>query len=264
MKRTLLFIFSLLSLSVSAKAQKNFSMGYSLSFPMGGMAGKFNAIHSITTDFSFRPKKNLPLRLGGELFIGTYASMSHPIQLSFNNSTPVSTNIYYNSNVARLAATVEWEWISKEHFSLYSNAKAGGMSFFSNLTIEDPDDPTACRALESRAIQRDFGFAGGGGLGMRFLVNPKSRLKNKFLDVGVNYLHGTRVDYINTKHLHHHDHAGSGSQPGSGSGNDPKARPLTARFLHVQSNTVHMHKLAEIYNDPIRLLNIQVKYVLRF
>ncbi len=85
-------------------------------------------------------------------------------------------------------------------------AKAGLYNFYSNITIEDPDDPDGCQAaLIGKNLINDKTIV----LGRRRRFSDKSCLlfsKRKKdgpmkIDISINTIRGGKLDYINTKHL---------------------------------------------------------------
>ena len=129
--------------------------------------------------------------------------------------------------------------------------RAGALHYHSNMTIEDPEDPLGCKALEKKVLLKDLTWLASGGLGFRLDGKAFSGNTSKVsLDFGVFYTHGGNVEYLKMNNSHDH-------------GPDAKASTYYVKFQHIPSGEVHEHALGKVYQTPAQMLEfrlgIQVK-----
>jgi len=75
------------------------------------------------------------------------------------------------------------------------------------------------------------------------------------IDIGINKIKGGRLNYINTKDLESHVH----TDPNNPTLTTPgKGEPLNIQFINITTRTIHEHQVAELYNSPLRMLDIRI------
>ena len=82
----------------------------------------------------------------------------------------------------------------------------------------------------------------------------KSRPGRHQIDITVNKISGGNVDYINTKHLE--------AEPTQTTPSD-KSHPLNIQFINVNTQTIHEHQVAELYNSPLRMMDIKIGMIFK-
>jgi hypothetical protein len=220
------------------------------------MADHIKPTHSLNISLLYQvPGLCDRVLIGTELGIGSYAHVTKEQELIMSDSTSVMTDVIYSSNVFNAALFVRGNLVKKGKAIPYLNAKAGFANFFSNVYVEDPADETGCKALERKSIINDntFYWAYGGGLLLDLnLFAKKVELGKYQIDIAVNKIMGGSLDYINTKHIQSHDHT-DGNQP-----LPEKGEPLNVRFININTQTIHEHQVAELYNSPLRMIDIKI------
>lgn len=255
-----MFVAALLGLT--ANSQFKFGSSYSLSIPQGEMADNIRPVHSLNISLLY-PLKEICDRfaVGAELGIGNYAYVTKEQDLRFPDGSGIKTDVIYTSNVFNAAFFMRGNLLKKGKAIPYVNAKAGISNFFSNVIVEDPEDPSSCEALERKNIIKDntFFMAYGGGLQLDLNLFAKKTTPGKYLiDIGVNKIRGGNLNYINTKNIQSHVHIDPNNpQPPA------KGEPLNIQFINITTQTIHEHQVAELYNSPLRMIDIKVGMLFR-
>jgi Outer membrane protein beta-barrel domain len=258
MNKHLLAIASvLLAASATAQSKKLFDVGgvYSMAVPLRDMGENINLTHSISGQINKRFNNFQQAWVGVQAGLGVYASKSVPQTYYFSN-TVTRTTARFSSNVLNLHVTSGLDLVNQGNVVPYVAAKAGLSNFYSKLYIEDPNDIDGCRPLENKSLINDIAFSYGGGVGLRINADKlfKEKSGNWWIDFSANYLSGGPIDYINTKHLQHPD-AGATPPPAEGKG---VKQDLTVKFINIQSNEIHEHKVAEVYTTRINQLDFRL------
>jgi hypothetical protein len=255
--------FFLCFMTFTSFGQLTSSFHYSLSLPQGAMAKNINAIHQGVLSVGYRLPKALQfVRVGADLGYGGYANVSVPVELQFDNSPPTKTSIQYSSNVAAANAFLQLDLFKKGLFTPYVLVKSGVQDFHSSIYVADPADTDACRPLENESVLSDqtFTHSFGGGLRLQLPTpNYSSRIRQHYFDFQVVSTRGGSLDYINTKKLTDHSQHNQLQQV-----TGEESKPVEMRFINITSNVVHAHKVAEVFNSRLRLLDINVGYYAQF
>ena len=194
------------------------------------------------------------MSVGIEAGIGIYAMQRIDQTFTFDNSTTAVVPVNYNSNASNINALVRYDLADQDKFVIpYLTAKGGVYNFFSNIYIENPHDASGCEALQRENIIKDATLAWGAGAGVQ--LNTAIFAKRKFrrnvkLDISANMVRGGNLKYINTKNLL--DAQGI---------NDPESKPLQVQFINASTQNIHEHTVAQVYNSPLRLLEVRIGVV---
>jgi hypothetical protein len=68
---------------------------------------------------------------------------------------------------------------------------------------------------------------------------------NTWIDFSVGYLAGGELNYINSKKL-------MNDEP------NPNAKPYNVTFVHLSTNELHQHKVAELFTSRINQLDLRL------
>ena len=261
MKKFYLLFFAVL-LFFAANAQFKFGSSYSLSIPQGEMGDHIRPVHSLNISLLY-PLKGICDRftIGADLGIGNYAYVTKEQDLRFPDGSGIKTDVVYSSNVFNAAFFMRGNLLKKGKVIPYVNTKAGISNFFSNVIVEDPEDPSSCEALERKNIIKDntFFMAYGGGLQLDLKLFAKKEQPGKYLiDIAVNKIKGGKLNYINTKNIQSHVHTDPNNPAPPG-----KGEPVNIQFINITTQTIHEHQVAELYNSPLRMIDIRVGMLFR-
>jgi hypothetical protein len=252
-----LLICCLLYFTANSQSFK-FIGDYSLGLPQQQMAQNIQGIHSLHVGGLYQlPRRLKNLSVGLELGVGVYAHEKIDQTFNFDANTSTVVPVNYNSNVINGNLQTRYQFLDERRSMIvpYINAKAGVYNFYSNVNIEDPNDPGGCRALEQKNLISDYTFYWGAGAG--FQINPSIFSKHRkdgpiMFDISINTIRGGRLDYINTKHLKDEQ-----DLPQTG------GKPLMVKFINVSTQDIHEHKVAQVYTSALRILEIRGGLILR-
>lgn len=242
-------LFSLLFFSVHSQSWK-LTGHYSLGVPQQEMGKNIPPAHSLQAGVLYQlPGQLKQLSVGLELGIGLYASKRIEQTFRFDNSSSI-VPVNYNSNVFNANLQTRLNLLSDKNYVIpYINLKGGLYNFFSNIVVEDPDDPDGCHALERENIINDktMYWSAGGGLQIDPAIFSKYKHSGRVLiDISANTIQGGTLNYINTKRL-----------VDAQTVNDPAGKPLHVRFVNASTQAIHEHTVAQVYTSPLRLLEFR-------
>lgn len=263
MKKYYLLFFATLTCLI-INAQFKFASAYSLSVPQGEMGDNIRPVHSLNISVLSSIKGFCDkFMVGAEIGLGNYAYVTKEQDLRFSDGSGIRTDVIYSSNVLNAALVMRTNLVSKGKAIPYINAKGGLSHFFSNILVEDPEDPSSCQALERKNIIKDNTFfaAYGGGIQLDMNLFAKKEKPGQYMiDIGINKIKGGRLNYINTKNIQSHVH----TDPNNPTPTTPgKGEPLNVQFINITTQTIHEHQVAELYNSPLRMLDIRIGMLFR-
>lgn len=252
-------VFTLLLMSFVVAAQAQFQLGlhYGVGAPLGTLGENIQPIHSVAFSGAGKLNSNRNFSLGAEFSLGTYAhKQQQQTFISPEDGSSTTTDVDFSSNMYNFHVVAGYEFTSCTNVIPYVTMKAGVSSFSTEIVIQDPGDHDSCSPLDQETLFNDAAFSVGAGAGVR--IDAGSIFKNAekrrwWFDFSANYLWGTSLDYINVKYLN----------PGEQSQN-LVTRAVTTKFVHLQSQHVHEHQIAQVYNSNINLLNFKIGVVRTF
>jgi hypothetical protein len=245
-------LLAVLAFSNSAYSQSwKVTGGYSLALPQNEMKKNIQPAHSLEVGLMRRMPGNFKqLSLGIEMGLGLYASKRIDQTFQFDNNTASIVPVNYTSNTFNIAIQSRYNILSDKNMVVpYLTAKGGLYNFFSTITVEDPDNPDGCHALQRRNIMNDHTLyiSAGGGLQFDPAIFSRRKIRGPvMIDIGVNTIYGGTLDYINTRHL-----------VDAQTLNDPAGKPLEVRFINASTQSIHEHTVAQVFTSPLRLLEIR-------
>jgi hypothetical protein len=243
MRRCLPALAIVLSLSFSAAAQLNFQ--YNFSKPVGIQGQNINAAHGFVASYDFKIK-NSPFFIGPEIGLNIYGMKTLEQELPFSNGYVTKTDVHYTTSMNTYAAVLRFQPVTSKNFQPYAALRAGALHYHSNMTIEDPEDPLGCKALEKKVLVKDLTWMASGGVGFRLDGKAFSGKPSKVaLDFGAFYTHGGNARYLKMSNSHDH-------------GPDPKANTYYVKFQHIPSGEVHEHALGKVYETPTQMLEFRL------
>src|SRR6185503_10615566 len=238
-------------------AQFKLGTNYTLSIPQGEMGNNINPVHTLNISFLYTPKIFCQrFSVGTEMGFGNYAYVTKEQDLRFRDGSGIKTDVIYTSNVAKAALVLRGNLAAKGKVIPYLEAKAGTASFFSNVYVEDPEDESSCKPLESKNIINDNTFytGYGGGVQLDGTVFDKKATPGKFMiDIGINKVQGGSLNYINTKNIQTRIHTDPNAPPEPG-----KGEALNVQFINIATQTIHEHQVAELFNSKLRMIDIRI------
>ena len=255
------YLLALLSVTATAGfGQSAAGFSYSLGLPACQMKENIKPVHSINATLLSKFKSNSKFSWGIEAGFGQYANFTKEQDIRFPDGSGVNTDVTYSSNVASGGFITRYNFFKQARVNPYLSGKVGVANFFSKVFVHDPEDDDDCKPLDKKTPINDVSFYGGVGAGMMIDVSSKKcKRGSSWIDISVNQLYGTKLDYINVKDIKDHVH----NDPNNPVLPTDKSTPLNIRFVNVATQTIHEHQLAEVYNSPLSLLEIRVGVIFR-
>src|SRR6187397_1716437 len=250
------FLLGFLFFSANSQQWK-FTTSYSLGRPRQEMSENIQPAHSLQTGILYQfPAQLNRLSAGLEFGIGIYAHEGIDQTFQFDNNTSTVLPVDYSSNVFNANLQARFNLLSDKNFIIpYINAKGGLYNFYSSIYIGDPEDDGGCHALEQENIMNDKTMYWSAGAGLQINTGIFSKKKHNtrvMIDISANTIRGGEISYINTKNLL--------DAPAT---TDPDGKPLNVQFINASTQSIHEHKVAQVYTSPLRMLEFRAGIVFR-
>jgi hypothetical protein len=238
---TLLLLLNLTCLA----SYGQFSVYYDFTRPLGEQGQNISTAHGLNFGYEHRLKQS-PFLVGGEIGLNYYGLKTVEQELPFHNGYVTKTDVHYATSFTTFAVNLKFQPETKKYVKPYGLIRAGLMNYHSNMTVDDPEDPLGCTALEKKVLVKDNTWMASAGAGTSLdwkVFNPKtsSRLQ---LDFAVLYTVGGTADYLKM------------SKPSDGV--DPKGRLYYVEFEHIPTGEVHEHAIGRVYNSMTNMLTVRL------
>ena len=243
-----------------ASAQLKGGFSYSLSLPQKEMKENINPIHSMNFILFGHVKKPSQLSWGIEAGFGTYASITKDQEVRFPDGSGITTQVSYSSNTVTAGIITRYHFFKEKKLNPYVTGKLGYASFFSKVFVADPEHDDDCKPLDKKTPIKDHSFYASYGAGVQIDVSSKKKPGNVWIDISVNQVHGTTLDYINIKDIKENIQ----NDPNNPVPETDKSVPLSIRFVNVSTQTIHEHQMAQVYSSPLRLFEMKIGMIWRF
>jgi hypothetical protein len=193
----------------------------------GTQAGKFDAL-GIGVQYERFRQYDSKLGLLFSLETNLSGAETEKVSLAFAGSN-ASTDVNYYSTMTKLTAGGIYVPMNGSFASPYISVQGGTMWYRTKLTIEDPEDPSACSPLQTKNVKLSLGLIGNVESGVKIRLR-KSQTRPMFLQAGVGYNIGTKASYIKL-----------GDEP-----NDETTQPYNSKFKMSNGET-HDHCIGTMY-----------------
>jgi hypothetical protein len=213
---------------------------------------------------SYTPTRYAQAGFEYALVFSNYSSVAENQTFQFDNLPPTDLRVTYESSATRhMFGSRIMNPSSPNFVKPFFTPQIGLMSMHSSIYIPDPDDDDNCAPLQNDIVHRFTGGVYGFETGLEISLNPKSHRNKKdyygdgaFLLFSVGMVRGMhRFEYINVDHmkkpddLHNHGNL--------------EGRDLNARFINLQTQQVHEHRIAEVYRSPLQYVYLNIGLSLR-
>lgn len=192
---------------------------------------------------------------------GSYSIETLKQTYLFTNGTQTTVDVSYKSSFNKYLLGTKF-MIGHDFRSVrgFITPQIGVGKFKTNIVISDPQDEDDCRALERKTTQKDAGFVYGGEIGAEISLDrifKKFETENKHkLILSANYLAGfNHFEYVNVRYM---------TDEVDGTNLTHADADLKATFINVSTNSLHEHKIAEMYYTPLRFIGFNIGYVFNF
>lgn len=260
MKIRLLFLFILVAVcSFSQKGQ--FGMYLPVDFPDKSVMPKMSPNIGFGFSGGFSPFERTPFFIEMKASWGSYSSKTLEQTYMFEDSSKTTVDVSYRSSLHKyLIGTKIMIGHSYRPIRGFITPQVGVANFKTNIVIYDPEDEDDCQALERKRTQHFAGFVYGGEIGAevdlsRIFTKMAEENKHKLL-LSASYLAGFEMfEYVNIRYMQDEVHDMNVVHDD---------RDINATFVNVSTNSLHEHKIAELYHTPLRFWGFNLGYVCNF
>ncbi len=169
--------------------------------------------------------------------------------------TPTEMPVHYINFAAYSNLNLRYEILRQGKIIPYVQLSGGVNSLGTKVRINIHEDQMGgddCVPLENEVTfrKRSMTWGYGGGLLINLSNKRCGNIDNGTqLNISVNRIHGNRIDYVNVKEL---------QQPVTPQENNDESKTLTMQFVNLNTNNIHNHTVARLYNSPLQQLQIKV------
>jgi|GEM_PF-1303792 len=185
-------------------SQIDVGIGYINGNPVGNMGKAIRNAHGI----DFKAMYHWPrLRIGAgvELGISGYGYQTREMDILLDNGRTVNADISILNSILQPALVFRYEFLNSSVLNPYLTARTGWSRYTTQLTATDADDTYDDGSpieYEDARLSSGNSFVFGGGAGVLIDMSftfPQIQRNTLLIDVSVNYLHGTEVQFMNAK-----------------------------------------------------------------
>jgi hypothetical protein len=263
MKHFLLTGFLFCCITLNAQTWE-YGFGLTNQTPRGSMADNINAANGVNFQVGYR----LPIvknKFVVSFDFGSGRFGKKRMEQTFQSDviqTPTNFMVNYInfSNYSHL--NLRYEIVSKGKVIPYVHMIGGRQTLGTRVRInvhEDQVGGSDCVPLEDEVTFRKTSMVWGYGGGlMMTLVNPEK--SNTFrsqimLNFSVSQIRGANIEYVNVKQL---------EQVSNPPQQDDGSKEWAVPFTNLNTNNIHNHTVARVYNSPLEQLQFRLGVIFRF
>lgn len=262
--KVLVICLSLLSGMVYAQ-RAQFSAYMPFDSPYKAQMPYMSTNTSMAAGFGMKLSQNCPIYLELKGSLGSYAAQTLEQTYIFENGDKTETDVTYISKMSKMMFGAKYVVGNDyQRTRLYVTPQIGYASMRSTIRVADPEDEDDCQPLEKKTTQRDVGAIYGGEIGMEIALNglfkgPQDEYKHRLL-LAFSFARGfAPFEYVNVKYME------SGTLEEHNSLDHTNGtRDINAQFINVSTNSIHEHKISELYRTNYAMWGIQVGYIVTF
>lgn len=244
-------IFTAIMLVCPALMAQNWEFGsdFNVAQPVGSMTRTMNNAFGMSIGVARNLKG--PFSLGMDLGFATYGSQSSRQQYTFADGTTTETNVLVSNDIFNLRLAGKYFFRNNKNINPYLSGKLGWSWFTTNLTIEDPEDETSCKPLDSDILSRDNTYTASGGAGVRIdfkTIFKKVDPQHFYFDLSVHAVQGGTVRYMNVE-----------INPGQ----QMPDKDVMAKFINTQTQVIHEHHVGYVYTSLVNMVEYKLGVICR-
>lgn len=259
--RIKLTLFSLLVSIISFSQSGQFGMYIPADFPDKNVMPKMSPNVGFGISGGYSPSARSAYFFELKASWGSYSMKSLEQTYEFDDGSQTTVDVNYKSSLHKyLFGTKFMLGNSYKTVRGFATPQIGVANFKTNIVINDPQDEDDCQALERKRTQRFAGFVYGGEIGAEIDLSrifKKIETENTHkLVLSASYLAGFGMfKYVNIRYMEDEVHDTEVMHDD---------RDINATFINVSTNSLHEHKIAELYHTPFRFWGFNVGYVCSF
>jgi hypothetical protein len=267
--KSILLLFALFPVFIFGQTHYQFGTYVTCDIPNHQVMPKMSTNVGMGLQFAYKPLFHVPIAFELKSSTGFYSNRDLSQTYYFSDSSSTTTNVSYSSYMNKVLFGTKI-LIGSEFNKIhgYFTPQIGASFMRSKIRINDPKEEDDCKPLEKATTQKYTGFTYGAELGaeidMRIFL--KNIRENKhYLYASASFLNGFgKFEYVNVKYMHDHAH---GALPEGGTTTtitDEDGRDITATFINVSTNSLHDHKIAELYRTNLQYWGFNIGYIIYF
>lgn len=254
-------------------AQQHWQLGtyFTCDIPNHAIMPKMSTNPGMGLQFAYKPLPRIPVMFELKGSLGTYSNKTLQQTYIFDSTSSTTTNVHYTSAMNRVSLGAKIHLVNEYHaIRPYITPQIGMAYMRSRIVIDEPNNQDDCKALERKTTQHYSGYTYGAEAGVevsldKLFKNVSTENKHR-LYASVTFMNSfNKFEYVNIKYMQDHDHMimpAGGSSGGSGASDD--GRDVNSTFINVSTNTIHEHKIAELYRTNLQFWGFSVGYVYNF
>lgn len=257
--KQLLLAFAGTCLYLTSFAQLEMGFGYSNQAPLGNMSGNISPAHGFNFQLGYRfPFAEKKLVASFETGNGRYGKQQ--VTQLFQNED-MSTAAEYPVNYINFASfnhlNVRYELIKNNNIIPYVQLLGGRQSLGTRVRINvfDENNRDDCAPLENEVTYRKGTMVWGYGAGLLMKLRTRNKCNQSggtSLNLSVTRIHGGRINYVNVKQL---------EEPLQTQPAPDDSKDVTMQFVNINTNRIHNHTVAKLYNSPLQQLQIKLGFL---
>jgi len=245
MRLILLALCAGLCLTTHAQ-QSNFLLTGTMATAAGVQCGKLKNAYGIGTGLEIPiMKSNIKWTLGMGVYINGISN--EPYEFYYQNNY-TKTQINLTSYLFDVTSGFRYVFNEGKRVAPFVGVNGGIMKYYSEMIIEDPEDPDGCHALQTESMSSSVSYIARVESGVRITPNP-STCKSS-LEIGLGYTRGTEAKYLKLTGDHY--------VPSEASGED-----YMVQFQSANSE-IHEHSVGKIFHTPTNQLSFHLAWVVPF
>lgn len=196
MKNLLLFLFAAAGLSFSpAAAQQTITIEANMLTGVGVQKGRLDNAWGMGGTFEMPFKTVRALKFTAGLGFGINGFKTMPVELSFNGSS-TKTDVNYTSYLFQLAPGLKYVFREGKKWSPYCGLSAGLLSYYTDMSVEDPNDPLGCSPIDTKPVSYSMVLMCAAETGIRIKMRQRRSGSLSYIEAGVGYIAGSRGRYL--------------------------------------------------------------------
>lgn len=250
-----------------AQQRGQFGAYFMTDMPNRAMMPKMSTNAGVGLLGSYKPLAYFPLSLELKGSLGSYCSRTIPQTYMFNDSTGMTTDVTYASNMNKIMLGTRFTIGSDFRVVRgFITPQIGRAKMKTRISIADPEDEDGCEPLEKETTHRYSGWIYGAEIGAdismsRLFRGIESENKHR-LYVSVNYLGSFgKFSYANVRYMRDHDHH---MNSGEDMDLDDADRDINGQFINLSTNSIHEHKIGELYSTYLQMWGFNIGWTYNF
>jgi hypothetical protein len=263
-------LFALVPVCSFAQQQWQIGTYITCDIPNHTIMPKMSTNPGMGLQFAYKPLPRIPVMFELKGSLGTYSDKTLQQTYIFDSTSSTTTNVRYSSAMNRISLGAKIHLVNEYHAIRPFITPQIGMAYMrSRIVIAEPGNQDDCKALERKTTQRYSGFTYGAEAGVeisfeKLFKNVSTENKHR-LYASVTFMNSfNKFEYVNVKYMQDHDHMAMSGSGSSGGTNTDDGRDINASFVNVSTNSIHEHKIAELYRTNLQFWGFNIGYVFNF